>query len=160
MNLQHLPSWLSIIIDWVTNAWNFSVGIAMTLIAQLIPIKNIVHLVLFFFILDVFIGIWKARKIDKLKFNPRVVWEKTAPRVLFSVTLIVILFMWDTVYKQEFIRSYNIAGWFISGLLIASIVENMYKITGWDFFKKFGIFVNKKIEDKGLKSDDNDKIEE
>ncbi len=65
--------------------------------------------------------------------------------LLFSVVIITLLFIWDDVYKQEFIKTYSVAGWFVSGLLIASISENAYKITGWNVLSFLNGFVTAKI---------------
>ena len=65
-----------------------------------------------------------------------------------SVVLIIVTFMWDTTFDQEVIPTYKLIGWFISGILIYSIIKNAYKITGWFPFKDLTIALHNKIENE------------
>lgn len=136
--------------DWIRsifeNFCSFMFGVVMTAIGFFIPIKNIVHLVLFFFLLDVMIGFWAAAKLRAERFSVKIIWNHTIPRMLISVVVILAAFMWDTTFQQEFISSYKIIGWFIAGVLLYSIAENGYQITKWKVFTQIGNLVNKNIE--------------
>lgn len=145
---------LEYIWQWLTNFYNFVGGVIMAFLGYLLPIKDVVNFMMFLFVLDVVFGYLKARKIDKEKFRVRLIWEKTIPRMLFSVIIIAVLFVWDNVHRQSFVESYNIAGWFISGLLIVSVLENMYKITGWTVLPFLSSFIKKKIDDKADLNED------
>lgn len=110
---------------------SFFSGLFFSIIGFFVPVKNIVHFLLLLFLLDVIFGVWNSKKIKKDKFQPKLIWEKTMPRLLISLIVIICLFIWDTVYSQNLIHTYNIIGWFISGVLIYSIGENAYNITKW-----------------------------
>ena len=69
------------------------------------------------------------------------------PRMLVSVVLILCFFMWDQTYKQDFVCTYRIVGWFISGIIIYSIAQNGYSVTKWEGFPLLGMFLKKKIQD-------------
>lgn len=124
------------------------VGIASSFIGYLLPIKDIVNLLIVFFIADVIFGFWAANLIKKERFSVKIIWGHTMPRMLVSIFLIVGTYLWDKVYEQEIVSTYKIVGWFISGVLLCSISENGYKITKWSVFSKLGIVINKNIKEK------------
>jgi len=69
------------------------------------------------------------------------------PRMVISVVLILSAFMWDQVYSQDTVATYWIIGWFISGVLLSSIVQNGYRITKWDVFFGLADWLRKKLEE-------------
>ncbi len=131
--------------SWLTDAYNFTGGMVAGILGYFLPIKNIIHLVLLLFLLDVIIGYIKAHKVDKEKFKPRLIWRKTVPRVLFVIIIIMLLYLWDTVFHQDIVKTYTLVGWFISGLLIVSVVENMYIITNWRGFTAIDRIIKRQI---------------
>lgn len=142
----------------VQDAYAVLVGTMVSFFGYLIPVKNIVHLLVAFFIADVIFGYWAARKIRNERFSVKIIWEHTIPRMLISIVLITGAFMWDKVYEQELVSTYKIIGWFISGVLLYSIAENGYQITKWSIFPKIGSLINDSVKSKtGL--DTNDKKE-
>ncbi|MFO7864381.1 MAG: phage holin family protein [Salinivirgaceae bacterium] len=129
---------------FINNSYAFLVGIATSVIGYFLPVRDIVHLLILFFMLDVIFGYWAAKKLRGERFSVKIIWRYTMPRMLISLVLILGAFMWDTVYCQEFISTYKIIGWFISGVLLYSIAQNGYKITKWSVFPKIGnIFSDK-----------------
>ena len=114
--------------DWlekaVRNLWSFLAGLFTAVIGYMLPVKDIVHVVLFFFLMDIILGYWAAQRLRKEHFSTRIIWKYTMPRMLISIVLIISSYMWDTVFKQEFVSTYKIIGWFISGVLIYSIAKN------------------------------------
>jgi hypothetical protein len=138
--------------DWLkqvaSNIWALITGLMTTVVGYFLPIKNIVHVVLFFFLLDIIFGYWAARKLRRERFSTKIVWQYTMPRILLSLTLIISAFMWDSVFEQEFISTYKVIGWFISGILIYSITKNGYKITHWEMFPMVGKLFERKIEEQ------------
>lgn len=136
--------------DWIENilrdTYGFICAIALTVIGYFIPVKNIVHLVLFFFLLDVIFGYWAARKLRNECFQVKIIWNHTIPRILISIVVILAAFMWDNTFGQEFVSSYKIIGWFIAGVLLYSVAENGYQITSWKVFSDIGSIVKKKVE--------------
>lgn len=133
---------------FVSNIYAFLCGVAASCIGYLFPVRDIVHLLVALFILDVAFGYWKAKRLNKEKFNVKIIWEHTMPRMLVSIVLVIGAFVWDTTYNQEFVSTYKIVGWFISGVLLYSIAENGYKITKWGAFSKIGDLFQKKIKDQ------------
>ena len=138
--------------DWlekaVRNLWSFLAGLFTAVIGYMLPVKDIVHVVLFFFLMDIILGYWAAQRLRKEHFSTRIIWKYTMPRMLISIVLIISSYMWDTVFKQEFVSTYKIIGWFISGVLIYSIAKNGFKITRWEMFPLIGKLFAKKIEEQ------------
>jgi len=130
--------------DW---AWKTITGLFCSVVGYFLPIKDLVHLVVFFFLIDMLVGYWAARRLRGEKFSTKIVWKTTFPRMLISVILIILAFMWDTTFHQEWLSTYYLIGWFISGVLIFSIAKNGYKITKWRVFIGIENMFQKKIED-------------
>ncbi len=143
--------------DWFTEPHNFIGGIIATVLGYFLPIRNIIHLILLLFVIDVVIGYIKAHKLTGVNFKPKIVWQKTIPRMIFVLILIILTFLWDDVFKQNFVKTYHLIGWFVSGLLIVSIVENMYEITNWHIFTLLGNIIEKHIK---TKIEETEKLEE
>lgn len=122
------------------------VGLIMTFFSYLLPILNIVQLVIFFFIVDMFVGYYSNKKIKGEKFSVKKIWENTIPRMTISLMLITCSYMWDTVFEQQLVSTYKIIGWFISGVILTSIANNGYKITKWNAFIKIGEVLKEKLK--------------
>ena len=132
----------------VKGIWEILCGMLGTIIGYFLPIKDLVHLVILFFILDMVFGYWAARRLRGEKFSTKIVWNTTFPRMLISLVLIISAYLWDTTCKQNWLPTYNLIGWFISGMLIFSIAKNGFKITQWQgFYNLEGLF-KKKIKDE------------
>lgn len=127
--------------------WPMLTGVFASIVGYFLPVRDIVHLLILFFILDVIFGYWAAHKLRKERFSVKIIWNHTMPRMLISIVLITGAFMWDTVYRQEVVDTYKIVGWFISGVILFSIAENGYLITGWTVFSRVGRLLSKKIKD-------------
>jgi len=128
--------------------WRFICALFFSIDCYCLPIKDLVNMVLVIFAIDMVVGWWTARKLRGESFSPKIIWEKTVPRVAFSLLLIVLCFWLDTTCKQNFLPTYNYIGWFISGLVIWSIGENGYKLTKWNVFRKLGRAVEHRIEEE------------
>ena len=115
-------------------------------IGYMLPVKNIVHLVLFLFLMDVVFGYWAAKRLRKEKFSTKIIWQYTMPRILLSILLISISYLWDNVFEQDFVSTYKIIGWFICGMLIYSIAKNGGKITNWQMFPLVSGLIKKEIK--------------
>lgn len=127
--------------------WSFVSGLLMSVLGYFLPVHDIIHLLILFFIVDVILGYYAAKKLRKEKFSAKIIWNTTMPRMVISLVLIMGAYMWDTVYQQEFVSTYKIIGWFISGVLLASIVQNGYRITNWNMLSFLGDFLRDKIKD-------------
>lgn len=117
------------------NTYAMLCGLFSALIGYFLPVKDIVHLLIIFFIIDVFFGWIKARKLKKMKFSTAIIWNTTMPRIGLSILLIMCAYMWDKTFDQNYISTYKVIGWFISGVVLYSIVANMYILTNWRVFK-------------------------
>jgi hypothetical protein len=148
--------------DWLKqlagNVWSLLCGLFFASVGYLLPVKNIVHTVLFFFLLDIIFGYWAARKLRGEHFSTKIVWKYTVPRMLISIVLIISTYMWDTNFGQDMVNTYNLIGWFISGILIYSIFKNAYKITLWLPFKNLGlVFKNQMKNETGINVEEESK---
>lgn len=136
------------IYDMTSNFWAVICGFFTSILGYFMPVKDVVHLLVILFILDVVFGYWAAKKLRGEKFSVKIIWSHTMPRMLISIVLIIGAYMWDHVYNQDFVCTYKIIGWFISGVLLYSIAENGYYITRWGVFKRIGIFFKRKTDIK------------
>lgn len=136
------------IIDWIKIVWAMVSGFFMAALGYFIPIKNIVVLLVVFFLFDVVFGFWAAKKVRKERFSMKIIWKTTMPRMLISIALIILAFSWDKEYEQDFVATYKVIGWFISGVLLANIVQNGYYITKWDVLLGLGNLLKKRIKEK------------
>ena len=147
---------------WITNtlqgAWDKLVFLFFSVLGYLSPVESITHLVLLFFFIDVIYG-WRADKklhngkphpetgeIMVVKFSPSIVWEKTMPRVLFSVVALILSFMLDEVTGQRWVETHMLIGWAISALLFMSILKNAYIVTNWEAIPFIGSIVKNRVE--------------
>lgn len=136
------------ITDNLIHYWKFILAFFATTLGYFDPIKDIVHLILAFFIIDVIYG-WRAdKKLNGAKFKTSIVWETTIPRMIATVIIMICTFLLDEVTGQEFIRIYSVAGYFIAGLILISIMKNMYIVTKWEAIPLIGKFVKNKIENQ------------
>ena len=127
-------------------SWKFLIATLVSIAGYFIPIRDILHLMFFFFLVDIVVGYWAGRKKLKVKFDPMIVWQKTVPRMLLATLLIVLLYLWDNVSHQDYVDSAGLAGWFFNGLLLISITENAYYITEWKVFDSLKWFIRDKIQ--------------
>jgi phage-related holin len=96
------------------NAYAVLCGFFASILGYFLPVRDIVHLLILFFILDVLFGYWAARKLRYEKFSVKIIWEHTIPRMLLSIVIILGAYMWDSVFDQNVVCTYKIIGWFIS----------------------------------------------
>lgn len=142
--------------QFIKSLASYLAGLFTAILGYFTPVRDIVHLLIFLFIMDILFGFWASRKLTGARFDVKIVWRHTMPRLLISIVLTLGAFMWDEVYGQNLINTYKVVGWFISGLLLYSIAENGYYITKWTLFKRLGNLINSKIDEgpdfKGRKS--------
>lgn len=148
MEYPFLKSILLWIYETLNNAYVFFTGCMISMLGYFLPIKDIAHLLILFFMLDVLFGYMAARKLRKERFSVKIIWNHTMPRMLISLVLIIGAYMWDKTYNQNVICTYKVVGWFISGVLLYSIAENGYQITKWSVFPKIGNMFKTNVKDK------------
>lgn len=132
-------SWIDPAFAWLGNAiqdiCTCVCGLLAVAVGYFLPIKDMVHLVLILFLVDVIFGFWAARKLRKESFNPAIIWGKTIPRAAISVIIIMCTMAWDTTFGQDYVSTSGFIAWFISGIIIVSIAKNGYRITNWRVFQ-------------------------
>lgn len=125
--------------------WAGFTGLIASILGYFLPVKDIVHLIVIFFIVDVAFGYWAARKTRGEKFSTKIIWKTTIPRMVLSLVAILGAYAWDTVFSQEVVSTYKIIGWFIAGILLFSILKNGYKITKWEAIPGISDILKNKI---------------
>lgn len=108
--------------------------------------KDVAHMVLLFFFVDVIYGWLAAKKLRGESFRPAIVWKKTMPRVLLSLVLIILAYIIDKESGQAWINTSAILSFGISGLLFLSIAKNGYIVTKWRSIPILEKWVEDKIE--------------
>lgn len=134
--------------DAIKGTWELACGTFAAIIGYFIPIRDMAHFIVLLFIVDVFLGYIAARKLRGEPFRTKIVWQTTMPRMSLSLLLLILAFMWDKVYSQDYVQTYTIIGWFISGIIFWSIAKNMFKITKWEVFESLAGMIKGKIQDK------------
>ena len=137
--------------------YDFLVASLMSIAGYFSPLKDIAHMLIFFFLLDVLWGWLADKKKNNARFKPSIVWNKTVPRMALSILLLIACFMLDDRTDQHWVSIYKIVGWFIASLLIISITRNGVIVTGWKPLSGIeDIFVNKVEKQTGIKMKKNE----
>ena len=149
---------IALIHSWYPDSiWGKILTALIGLIGYFSPIKDITLMLLLFFFADIAFGYWKAKKVHNAPFAPRIIWDKTVPRMLVVVVLLIGSFALDETNGQTYVATHKLVGWFFGALLLYSIGENGYYITGWRALALFAKFAKKQIEDKtGVEINEND----
>lgn len=134
--------------DMVKAIWEILWGMLGVVIGYFLPIKDMVNFIVLLFIVDVALGYWTARKLRGEKFSVGIIWKTTVPRMALSILIVVLAYTWDTTFQQNYLETYNVTGWFISGILIFSIVKNAFKITNWQGFNQISELFSSRIKEK------------
>ncbi len=132
--------------DWLLSIYNLVYACMVGLVAYFLPIHDLILFITVLFITDVIVGYLKSRKFGNKRFETGIIWRKTMPRWLFSVVILCLLFAWDNVHHQTMVNTYYVGGYFISGTIIASILDNALKITNWKVFKGLKEKINIKTQ--------------
>ncbi len=153
------------IFDYLNPAYDrvsqYVAGCAAAFVGYFLPVYDMAKFVVVLFIIDFLVGLWNSKKNSKKKFSGKLFWESVMVRMFLSVMLIMMLYQWDETYSQEYVSTYKIVAWFISGALIWSIAENAYRITKWGVFMQIGKLLKKKIEgETGEKVDKDELLDE
>ena len=139
--------------------WKFFVGALFSICGFFEPVKDIVHLLIAFFIIDMLAGFWANKVVKQEKFKMSKIWATTFPRMLISLVLIMMTFWWDNVFGQTAIKTYWFIGYFISGVLLANILQNSYRATRWGILLNLAEFIKNIFKDKGVDINETDPIE-
>ena len=143
MSVTSFFEWLWSIIHDITI---MMFGWVIMVIGYFTPIKDVINVVVFFFVVDMWFGYRAAKKLRGESFSKTIIFNTTVPRLLYSVVILMLLFIWDTVFEQSYVSSYKLVGWFLTGVLIASILKNIYKITNWEVIPGIGTIIKDTIK--------------
>lgn len=154
MDQSLMSQFVRAIVEWVCQFKVFMTGVLASIIGYFLPIKDIIHFIIALFMADVIFGYWAARKLRQERFSVKIIWSHTFPRMLLSFVLVMGAYTWDTTYSVDVVSTYKIIGWFISGVLLFSIAQNGYRITGWKVFPLIARILADKFKGKGLDIDD------
>lgn len=131
--------------EMLSDAYACMSGIVVSTVGYFLPVKNYLLLLLFFFIADIVFGYWAAHRLRQEKFSTKIIWEKTVPRMVLAVFLVLGTFMWDKVFGQEMVPTCAVVGWFFCGVLLASIAKNGWLITKWDVFPMVSNLIGRRM---------------
>lgn len=119
----------------ITNFYNWIVGFIAACLGYFMPLRDMMHLIIFFFFIEMIVGYLAARKLRGESFSKRIVFTKTFPRLGLVIFMMLGTYLWDKVFSQEYIHTYSLLGWFVCGVLLVSIFKKGYDVTGWSPFK-------------------------
>lgn len=131
--------------------WGMLIGVCVSILGYFIPIKDLVHMVILFFIIEMILGYFANKAKGKatntvVMFSLTIVYNKTIPRMFITVLILIMLYLWDTISKQTFVPTYTVMGWFFSGLLILKSTRHAFVLTKWFGFKYAGILITNRIK--------------
>ena len=108
--------------------------IAVLFISYFSPVKDIVHVMLIFILVDFLSGIWASRKLgEKLKSKK---FRKTLTKFLWYTIALILSFMMEKTFNLSWANLSAIIGGFICFIELKSIFENITVITGEPVFMR------------------------
>jgi len=133
-----------VLIGFFEDSYSFFGGMIGSLVGYFLPIKETVHILCIFFILDVLFGFLVSKKINGSKFQVRIIWENTLPKMLISFLVILTAHLLDKIAPLEIFTIRSFVGWFLCGMVLSSVWDNAYKLTKWGVLEK----INEKLKNK------------
>jgi hypothetical protein len=131
----------------------FATGVLAAATKYFAPIKGIVIVTMATIILDLILGVWAARKRGKGIKSVKL-W-RTVYKMLISFTVIHLLFSIDQEFGITAVHSYTVAGLFIIGFELWSILENAAVITDHKAFRVIRRYMEDKVKSStGIDMDD------
>lgn len=132
--------------------YSIMVGTISSLFCYFLPIRDLVHLTILFFIIEMITGYFAAKskanmKQKKVCFSLTVVYTKTVPRMFITILILTMAYLWDTVTHQKWVPTYTILGWFFTGILFWKTMRHAYTVTKWIGFKYAEIIIVNKLND-------------
>ena len=116
--------------------------LAVLLISYFAPVKEIVHVMLIFILIDFISGVWAAKKrketLESRKFR------KTLTKFLWYTVALILSFMMEKTFNLSWSNLSGIIGGFICFIELKSIFENITHITGEPIFLKILHIIRKR----------------
>ncbi len=122
---------------WLTKSAIFA-------IAYFTPIKEIVHVMLIFLLVDFISGFWAAKK-EKQK-TESVKLRRSVYKFIWYTVAMMMAWMMENTFKLGWTNLANITAGFICFVELKSIFENITRITGERVFIKIYKLFEKKAE--------------
>ena len=138
--LEGVTSWFPMKI------WEKLTALIFAVLAYFMELRGVINIMAILFVVDIIFGWLKSRKLYGAPFDPSIVWNKSVPRILVSVMVLLLTYSVDKETGQQWVHTANIFGGVFSYLLIASISRNGYHLTGWKIFAVIGLIAKLKIE--------------
>ena len=134
-------------LEMLTKGYAVLIGVISAVAGYFLPVKDTVHIIFVFFIFDVIFGYWAARKKDpKTRFKAKIIWQKTVPKMLVAFLLVITAHMLDFITPAGIITIRESVGWFVAGLVLSSVWQNMMIVTEWVSIKDLIKLLTDKIK--------------
>lgn len=140
----------SILNELFNDVYNLVVGAIFSLFGYFSPIRETMHVLFFFFLLDVIFGYLVARKVRGEKWQPKIIWEKTIIKMLVASLMVITAHMLDKIAPSSYLTIREFVGWFISGVVLSSVWENFHTLTKWKIVVKLSETLNEKLKFKNV----------
>ena len=124
---------------------NFVSGAFIAASTYFAPIKGIVTITMLTITIDLILGVWAAR-VKGLGIKSEKLW-RTVYKMLIAFTIMHLLYSIDVEYGVEVVHSYRVAGLFIIGFEIWSVLENAAVITDHKMFRILKRYMENKVKD-------------
>lgn len=138
----------SILNELFNDVYNLIVGAIFSLFGYFSPIRETMHILFFFFLLDVIFGYLVARKVRGEKWQPKIIWEKTIIKMLVASLMVITAHMLDKIAPSSYLTIREFVGWFISGVVLSSVWENFHTLTKWKIVVKLSETLSEKLKFK------------
>lgn len=100
----------------------------MLVLAYFIPIKGMVHAVIFLWAIDWILGVWKSLKAKRTLTSYR--FRKSISKITTYVLAITSTYVLENTFLPEWIPICKVVAGYIAFTELVSIYENMSEITG------------------------------
>lgn len=140
----------SILNELFNDVYNLVVGAIFSLFGYFSPIRETMHILFFFFLLDVIFGYLVARKVRGEKWQPKIIWEKTIIKMLVASLMVITAHMLDKIAPSSYLTIREFVGWFISGVVLSSVWENFHTLTKWKIVVKLSETLSEKLKFKNV----------
>lgn len=145
---------LAILNELFNDAYNLAVGAVLTLFGYFAPVRETIHILFFFFLLDVIFGYLVARKMRGEKWQPKIIWEKTMIKMLVASLMVITAHLLDKIAPSSYLTIREFVGWFISGVVLSSVWENFHTLTKWKIIVKLNETLKEKLKFKNTNEAD------
>lgn len=109
-----------------------------------LPVKPLIHAVLFLFAMDWILGVWKSRKAHRRLTSYR--FRKSISKVTTYIIAIMSTFVLEKTFLPEWGHITNIVAGYIAFTELTSIYENMSEISGRKLMKELLVVVRRNFD--------------